>query len=99
MAMIALPTLATLAADPIASLVDTAYIGHLGMPKSFLTCLVPTCRLHNGHSARGSFSLLYLPSSGATRVQKESTLRLSVETLCGGRRNCVSVGLACPAHA
>lgn len=30
-ALIALPTLATLAADPIASLVDTAYIGHLGM--------------------------------------------------------------------
>jgi hypothetical protein len=31
-ALIALPTLATLAADPIASLVDTAYIGHLGEP-------------------------------------------------------------------
>jgi hypothetical protein len=31
-ALIALPTLATLAADPIASLVDTAYIGHLGKP-------------------------------------------------------------------
>eukprot|EP00884_Botryococcus_braunii_P000219 jgi/Botrbrau1/10198/Bobra.116_1s0014.1 len=29
-ALIAVPTLATLAADPIASLVDTAYIGHLG---------------------------------------------------------------------
>ena len=30
-AIIALPALASLAADPIASLVDTAYIGKLGM--------------------------------------------------------------------
>lgn len=31
-AQIALPTALALAADPIASLIDTAFIGHIGMP-------------------------------------------------------------------
>ncbi len=47
-AVIALPALASLAADPIASLVDTAYIGRLGTVSLYIH---QACMLNTFHSS------------------------------------------------